>query len=123
MRHWPRVALLKRTFSGTPDNVLRQIRRAMQAAAPLQKFPADAIYQELAPTVRSMSFDQGELEGLLSYRYDQSYVFTVLAMLYPWLKYDQQFHLDHIFHRRCSLSESCAEEESAESGGLYGSTR
>lgn len=99
MRHWLRVALLKRTFSGTPDNVLRQIRRAMQGARGAEGFPADAIYQELAPTSRSMSFDQDELEGLFSYRYEQSYAFTVLAMLYPWLKYDQQFHMDHVFPR------------------------
>ena len=46
-----------------------------------------------------MSFDQAELDGLLSYRFGQSYTFTVLTMLYPWLKYDQQFHLDHIFPR------------------------
>jgi hypothetical protein len=97
MRHWLRVALLKRTFGGTPDNVLRRIRGAMQAAGDAAGFPADAIYQDLAPTPRSMSFDQDELAGLLSYRYDQGYTFTVLAMLYPWLKYDQQFHMDHIF--------------------------
>ena len=99
MQHWLRVALLKRTFSGTPDNVLRQIRRAMQGAQGTDGFPADAIYQELAPTARSMRFDQDELEGLFSYRYEQSYTFTVLAMLYPWLKFDQQFHMDHIFPR------------------------
>jgi len=99
MRHWLRVALLKRTFSGTPDNVLRQIRRAMQGADGAEGFPADAIYQELAPTSRSMNFDQDELEGLFSYGYEQRYTYTVLAMLYPWLKFDQQFHMDHIFPR------------------------
>lgn len=98
-QQWLRVALLKRTFSGTPDNVLRQIRRAMQAADDADVFPAEAIRQELAPTSRSMNFDQAELEGLLSYRFGQSYTFTILTMLYPWLKYDQQFHIDHIFPR------------------------
>lgn len=98
-QQWLRIALLKRTFSGTPDNVLRQIRRAMQAAEGVNTFPAEAIRRELAPTARSMSFDQAELEGLLSYRFGQPYTFTVLTMLYPWLKYDQQFHMDHIFPR------------------------
>lgn len=98
-QQWLRVALLKRTFSGTPDNVLRQIRRAMSDAGDSDDFPAEAIREALAPTSRSMSFDQAELEGLLSYRFGQSYTFTVLTMLYPWLKYDQQFHLDHIFPR------------------------
>ncbi len=99
MRHWLRVALLKRTFSGSPDNVLRSIRSAMQAADSLDQFPDSDIYQALAPTNRSMSFDQDELEGILSYRYGQTYTFTVLAMLYPWLKFDQHFHVDHIFPR------------------------
>jgi hypothetical protein len=62
-------------------------------------FPADAIYAELRGTAKSMSFDQADLEGLLGYRYHQSYTFSVLSMLYPWLKYDQQFHMDHIFPR------------------------
>ena len=99
MQHWMRVALLKRTFSGAPDNVLRSIRRAMQNTEETENFPAGSIYQELAPTPRSMRFDEPELEGLLSYHYNQSYTFTVLSMLYTWLKYDQQFHIDHIFPR------------------------
>ncbi len=98
-KQWLRIALLKRTFSGTPDNVLRQIRRAMQTTDIVNRFPAEAIRQELAPTSRSMNFDQAELEGLLSYRFGQPYTFTILTMLYPWLKYDQQFHIDHIFPR------------------------
>lgn len=98
-QQWLRIALLKRTFSGTPDNVLRQIRRAMLAAEEANTFPAEAIRQALAPTARSMKIDQAELEGLLSYRFGQPYTFTVLTMLYPWLKYDQQFHIDHIFPR------------------------
>lgn len=98
-RHWLRIALLKRTFSGTPDNVLRQIRRAMSEAGEWDQFPAEAIRAVLAPTTRSMSFDQAELDGLLSYRFGQSYTFTILAMFYPWLNYNQQFHLDHIFPR------------------------
>lgn len=96
-QHWLRIALLKRTFSGTPDNVLRQIRRAMSDAIDSADFPAGAILDALAPTNRSMSFTQAELDGLLSLRYTQPHTFTVLTMFYPWLKYDQQFHIDHIF--------------------------
>ena len=99
MQHWLRVALLKRSFGGTPDNILQQIRRAMNETTEMEMFPAEAIREALAPTNRSLSFDQAELEGLLSYRYGQSYTFIVLTMLYPWLKYDQQFHIDHIFPR------------------------
>jgi hypothetical protein len=97
MLRWLRIALLKRTFSGSPDSVLRQIRRAMQTEH--DAFPADEIYAALRGTAKSMDFDQAALEGLLGYRYHQKYTFSVLAMLYPWLRYDQEFHVDHIFPR------------------------
>ena len=99
MKRWLRIALLKRTFSGTPDNILQQIRRAMRENFAEDMFPAEAIYKELAPTNRSMKFDQAEVEGLMSYRYGQTYTFSILSMLYPWLKFDQQFHIDHVFPR------------------------
>lgn len=98
MLHWLRVALLKRTFSGPTDNTLRAIRRALQTDKN-GIFPLNAIFDELKMTPKSMSFDEDELEGLLSYHYGQNYVFSVLAMLTPWLKYNQQFHIDHIFPR------------------------
>jgi hypothetical protein len=97
MRHWLRVALLKRTFSGSSDNALRNVRRAMQEIKTKQEFPSESIFEALSTTTRSMRFDEPELEGVLSYRYGQSYTFTVLSFLYPWLKYDQQFHIDHVF--------------------------
>ncbi len=97
MRNWLRVALLKRTFSGSSDSALRTVRRAMQEIKTKEEFPFESIYEALSTTTRSMSFDEPELEGVLSYRYGQSYTFTVLSFLYPWLKYNQQFHLDHVF--------------------------
>jgi len=103
MLRWLRIALLKRTFGGSPDNVLRQIRRAMQDHT--AAFPSDEIYAALRRTPKSMAFDQAALEGLLGHRYHQSYTFSVLSMLYPWLKYDQQFHIDHI-HPRSAFRET-----------------
>lgn len=97
MRKWLQIALLKRTFSGTPDNVLRPVRKVIQEN--LNSFPFNAILEELKGTTRSMQFDAAELDGLMSYRYEQPYTFSVLNFLYPWLKYDQQFHVDHIFPR------------------------
>lgn len=97
---WLRIALLKRTFSGQPDSVLNPIRRVILNNDYGNGFPAQAIYDELKTTSRTMIFDAAELDGLLSYHYGQSYTFSVLALLYPWLKYEQQFHVDHIFPRK-----------------------
>jgi hypothetical protein len=100
MLHWLRIALLKRTFSGTPDSVLRPIRKAMQVALENEKsFPNLAILDELKTTSRNMNFDAAELDGLMSYRYGQSYTFSILALVYPWLKFDQLFNIDHVFPR------------------------
>ncbi|MDY6868896.1 MAG: DUF1524 domain-containing protein, partial [Chloroflexota bacterium] len=97
MHDWLRIALLKRTFSGSSDNILRNVRKAMQENLDSGRFPSNAIYDALSQTTRSMRFDEEELEGVLSYRYGQSYTFSVLSMLYPWLDYEQQFNIDHIF--------------------------
>jgi hypothetical protein len=94
MRKWLQIAILKRTFGGQPDSVLRPIRKVIQEN---EGFPFDQIIDELKQTTKSMKFDISEIDGLLAYKYSQGYVFTVLALLYPWLKFDQQFHIDHIF--------------------------
>jgi len=97
MRMWLIVALLKRSFSGQSDTVLRAIRNVMRPTS--RDFPAEEIGRVLVESARSPSFDDAELEGLLGYQYSQRYTFSVLALLYPWLKYDQHFHVDHIFPR------------------------
>lgn len=96
IQRWLRVALLKRVFGGQSDSTLSTIRRVIQANH--AQFPVEAIADGLKQT-RSMHFDQPELEGLLAYRYGQSYTFSVLSLLYPWLKFDQHFHIDHIYPR------------------------
>jgi hypothetical protein len=107
MRQWLTIALLKRTFSGQADTVLRAVRRASQNH--VKRFPAQSIYGELRGTNKSMTFDEAELEGLLAYQYHQSYTFSVLAMLYPWLKFNQHFHLDHIYPRSMFTERELAE--------------
>ncbi len=95
MRRWLSRALLKQTFSGTPDNVLRPIRQVI--ADNHEQFPEDKIYDVLSRTPKTMAFEKAQIEALLDYRYGQPMVFTILAMLYPTLKYEQYFHIDHIF--------------------------
>ena len=97
MHRWLMVALLKRTFSGQPDNVLRTLRRVI--AEHHDGFPLHQIFDALRPTAKSMAFDEAQLEGLLGYQYGQPYTFTVLTLLYPWLNFENHFHIDHIFPR------------------------
>jgi len=94
VRRWFSAALLKRVFGGQSDTTLRTIRRVQQEHP--NQFPASEIADALKQT-RPMHFAKPDLDALLSYRYGQPYAFVVLSLLYPWLKYDQHFHVDHIF--------------------------
>lgn len=103
IRLWLARTQLKRTFTGQTDSLLRRTRQIILENH--DGFPAALIYQELRPTVRSMVFDDAQVEGLLDRRFGNQDVFAVLALLYPWIKFDQQFHVDHIFPRAMFTSE------------------
>ena len=97
MRKWLMRVLLKQTFSGQPDNVLTKIRSVISESS--DSFPEHEIYEALRGTAKSMAFDEDQIDGLLDYQYGESNTYTILALLYPWLKFDQHFHIDHIFPR------------------------
>lgn len=97
IRLWLVRTQLKRTFTGQTDSLLRRLRQIIGASH--GGFPATAIYDTLRPTVRSMVFDSAQVEGLLDRKFGDGDTFAILALLYPWLAFDQQFHVDHIFPR------------------------
>lgn len=92
---WLIIVLLKRLFSGQPDNVLRPIREAIKNCD--RQFPVEEIAARLKGTTKSMAFDNDEIENLLYYQYGQPYVFSILASIYPSLDFRNKFHQDHIF--------------------------
>lgn len=97
VRRWLNIALLKRTFGGVPDNVLRPLRDVIREHH--AEFPFTQMVDTLRATTRSMRFEPEELEGLLDVRYGKAYSFSVLALLYPDLDYRNHFHQDHIHPR------------------------
>lgn len=104
IRLWLVRTQLKRTFTGQTDSLLRRLRQIIGTSQ--GAFPAQAIYDALRPSVRSMVFDDAQVEGLLDRRFGHGDVFSILALLYPWLQFDQQFHVDHIFPRAMFDEES-----------------
>lgn len=92
---WLILGLLKRVFSGQPDNVLRPLRRII--AANYIEFPLQIIIDEFKGGAKSFSFNEDEIEHLLTYEYGQKHTFSILALLYPNLDFRNKFHLDHIF--------------------------
>ena len=95
---WLVMALLKRTFSGQPDNVLRPIREVIKKSS--NGFPFNGILTKLKGTTKAMSFDDDEIDNLLYYQYGQAYTYSVLAFIYPSLDFRNKFHQDHIFPKR-----------------------
>lgn len=96
---WLTVSLLKRVFSGQPDNVLRPIRQIIlaQHSNGDADFPLEKIANALRAGTKSIYFNDDEIDNLLYYKYGQSYTFSTLAILYPTLDFNNKFHMDHIF--------------------------
>lgn len=95
---WLVMVLLKRTFSGQPDNVLRPIREVINSDG--DSFPLEEIIAKLKGGNKSILFDGDEIENLLHYQYGQAYTYSVLAFLYPSLDFRNKFHQDHIFPKK-----------------------
>jgi uncharacterized protein with ParB-like and HNH nuclease domain len=94
---WLTITLLKRTFGGQPDNVLRPVRQVINEDN--IGFPFDKIVEKLKTTPKSILFSDEDIDSLLDYKWGQNYTFAVLALLYPTLDYRNKFHVDHIFPR------------------------
>lgn len=92
---WLNICLIKRTFGGQADSVLRLMREVI--AENNNNFPFQEIAEKLKGTYKSIIFDKDEIENLFFYSYGGSYAFPTLALIYPTLDFKNRFHLDHIF--------------------------
>ncbi len=98
IRRWLAIALLKRTFTGQPDSVLRLVRDTIREHSD-DGFPAEEIVKALRSSPRSMTFGDEELDAVLESRFTNRYTFSTLALLYPDLDFRNAFHMDHIHPR------------------------
>lgn len=96
---WLLIVLLKRTFSGQPDNVLRPIRSIISDHH-ATGFPLDQISDSLRGSPKSIIFTHDEIESLLALQYGKPHTFSSLAAVYPTLDFRNRFHQDHIFPKR-----------------------
>jgi len=92
---WLRFSLIKRAFSGQPDNVLRPIRNHIRNGR--GKFPFEKIVSEFRGTPRALIFTDDDVSNLLYSDYGKAHTFSVLALLYPTLNFSNRWHMDHIF--------------------------
>lgn len=95
IKKWLILSLVKRAFSGQPDNVLRPIRKIIFENH--DNFPTELIIDKFKGTTKSLLFSTEDIENLTHYKYGQGFTFSILSLLYPQLDYSNQFHIDHIF--------------------------
>ena len=96
IKQWLILTLLKRVFSGTPDNLLRQIRKVVSEEF-ANGFPLEKIINAFKGTPKTLIFSNEDIENLLWSKYGQPSTFSILALLYPSLDFRNKFHIDHIF--------------------------
>lgn len=96
IKKWLTRSLIKRVFSGQPDNVLRLLRKIIRANDN-KEFPLDEIINKLRGTSKTIVFTDDDIENLLELQYGRSDTLMVLMLLYPSLDYNNRFHIDHIY--------------------------
>lgn len=100
IKKWLLKVLARRVFGASTDSVLTQTRKAFTSDISKTKietemtiFPADLISQNL----RLGTVEDDFLDQLLEIQKDDKYAFSVLALLYPNLDYqNNNFHKDHL---------------------------
>lgn len=95
IRKWLTLSLIKRAFSGQPDNVLRPIRTIIRENQ--NTFPLDQIVDKFKGTSKSITFTQEDIDSMLHAEYGKPHTFSILTLLYPTLDYRHRFYQDHIF--------------------------
>ena len=96
IRIWLARALLKKgTFGAGLDTTLRTARSTIGSTP--TRFSADALDSAFAKIGRGLRFEDEEVEDLLDEEYGHRMTFSVLALLYPSVDFNNRFHEDHIF--------------------------
>lgn len=97
IKKWLIRSLLKKVFSGQPDNVLRPIREIIRDNG-TEEFPLDKILEHFKGTNKSIVFTDDDVEEyLLNLKYGSSETLSTLMLLYPSLDFNNKFHVDHMY--------------------------
>ena len=97
IKKWLIMALLKKAFSGQPDNVIRPIRDIIRENGN-NEFPITQIIDKFKGTNKSIQFAEDDIdEYLLKLKYGKSETLSTLMLLYPSLDFSNKFHEDHMY--------------------------
>ena len=71
IKKWLILVLVKRAFSGQPDNILRPIRKIILENQ--DSFPTELIIEKFKGTNKSLLFSTEDIENLTHYKYGQGF--------------------------------------------------
>jgi len=97
IKKWLILSLLKKAFSGQPDNVIRPIREIIKNNVS-SDFPIHEIIEKFKGTNKSIQFTEDDIEEyLLKLKYGEKDTLSTLMLLYPSLDFSNKFHVDHMY--------------------------
>lgn len=103
IRQWLIRVILKRVFSGTPDNLYPQLRKLINEGN--GSFPLKSIIEFYRGTNKSIIFSDDDINALCDLSYGNKFTFSALSLLYPELNMTYTFHEDHI-HPKAMFTET-----------------
>lgn len=96
IKKWLTRSLIKRVFSGQPDNVLRPIRRIIKENNDI--FPYEKIVDEFKGNIKNINFTKEDIEeNIMELKYGDQDLLPVLMLLYPDKDISKTIHIDHIY--------------------------
>ncbi|HEX5001542.1 MAG TPA: DUF262 domain-containing protein [Bacteroidia bacterium] len=98
IRQWLLRVLLKRVFSGTPDNLYPQLRKLINDGN--GEFPLQSIIEFYRGTNKSIIYNSDDINTLVEMEYGNKFSFAALAIIYPELNLVHTFHMDHIHPKK-----------------------
>ena len=95
IQKWLILTLLKNTFGGSSDTILKNLQDVINEQTDFSVFPFEALNKKLniEPT-----FNETEIDNLLATNYRTKYSYLILSLLYPGRDWKgMKFEEDHIF--------------------------
>jgi hypothetical protein len=100
IRVWLTKSLLKASgiWGSGLDTLLTLLRDTLKAHGG-KIFPVEELEATMARRGKALTFEEEELQELVELRYGEPRTFALLSLIFPFINFHNQFHVDHIFPR------------------------
>lgn len=93
---WLHMALLKGVFGGQGDALLTSMRKVIDDNLSKGSFPLPEIIEAFKITSKDLRFDDEYVDKLLQTQHGDPTCRSILALIYPEMNMNQQYHIDHL---------------------------